>query len=96
MVPGAALDTGHSLRSSPRQLPMNELLAGVNNKNVPDPARRSLVDADMGAFYAWINQQRLMGSAQALFVAWFQEYNQAMVAGPGFPSGDGRPESSRS
>jgi hypothetical protein len=69
-----------------RQLPMDQLLARTNSGNVPDP-EGSLIDADMGVFYTWINQQRLTGSAQASFVAWSQELNQAVVVGPGFPRG---------
>ncbi len=68
-----------------RQLPMDELVAGVSNA-VADSAG-SLVDADMGAFYTWINQQRLSGAAQAKFVAWSQEHNQAIVLGAGLPRG---------
>lgn len=69
-----------------RQLPMDQLLARTNSGNVPDP-EGSLIDADMGVFYTWINQQRLTGSAQASFVAWSQELNQAVAVGPGFPRG---------
>ncbi len=68
-----------------RQLPMDELVAGVSNA-VVDPAG-SLVDADMGAFYTWINQQRLTGADQAKFIAWSQEHNQAIVLGAGLPRG---------
>lgn len=68
-----------------RQLPMDELIAGVSNA-VSDPAG-SLVDADMGAFYTWINQQRLSGADRAKFIAWSQEHNQAVVLGAGLPRG---------
>ncbi len=68
-----------------RQLPMDELVAGVSNA-VADPAG-SLVDADMGAFYTWINQQRLSGADQAKFIAWSQAHNQAIVLGAGLPRG---------
>ncbi len=75
------------LRFGPRQrqLPMDELVAGVRNA-VADPAG-SMVDADMGAFYTWINQQRLTGAGQAKFVAWSQEHKQAIVIGAGLPRG---------
>ncbi len=69
-----------------RQLPMDELLAGLNSHNVPDP-KGSLIDADMGAFYTWINQQRLAGADQAKFVAWCEENNQAIAIGPTLPQG---------
>jgi hypothetical protein len=69
-----------------RQLPMDELLSGKTNQNIPDP-EGSLIDADMGAFYTWIDQQRLTGAAQASFIAWSQERNEAVAIGPGFPRG---------
>ncbi|MGC2162954.1 MAG: hypothetical protein WA634_13650 [Silvibacterium sp.] len=74
------------LRFAPRQrqLPMDELLAGLNSANAPDP-KGSFIDADMGAFYTWINQQRLSGAAQASFVAWCAESHQAVAIGPTLP-----------
>ncbi len=69
-----------------RQLPMDELLAGLNNLNAPDP-KGSFIDADMSAFYTWINLQRLAGADQAKFVAWCEENNQAIAIGPTLPQG---------
>jgi hypothetical protein len=69
-----------------RQLPMNELLAGVNSSNAAD-LEGSLVDADMGAYYTWINQQRLSGSERSVFLAWFEGQNQAVAIGPSLPRG---------
>jgi hypothetical protein len=74
------------LRYAPRQrqLPMNELLSGATDHNQPDPAG-SLVDADMGAFYTWINQQRLTGADRSVFLVWSEEHNQAVAIGPALP-----------
>lgn len=69
-------------RPRQRQRPMNELIAGTGNRNEVDPAG-SLIDADMGAFYTWMNQQRLTGADQASFVAWSEAHNQAIAIGPG-------------
>lgn len=76
------------LRFAPRQrqLPMNELLAGAADRNAVDP-EGSLVDADMGAYYTWIDQQRLTGAAQASFIAWSEAHNCAVVIGPHAPRG---------
>ena len=69
-----------------RQRPMNELLSAV-------PARPefdfvgSLVDADMGAYYNWLNQQRLPGAEQSSFLVWFEGHNQALAIGPSMPRG---------
>ncbi len=68
------------------QSSINEILAREAVDNVPDAAG-SLIDADMGAFYTWINQQRLSGADQALFFAWSQEHRQAVGIGPGLPKG---------
>jgi hypothetical protein len=69
-----------------RQLPMNELLAGTGDRNAVDPAG-SLMDADMGAYYTWIDQQRLTGAGQASLIAWSEAYGQAVVTGPNAPRG---------
>ncbi|HKF25736.1 MAG TPA: hypothetical protein VKB24_07155, partial [Candidatus Acidoferrum sp.] len=47
----------------------------------------SLVDGDMGAYYNWINQQRLSGADRSSFVAWFENQNQAIAIGPAVPRG---------
>ena len=69
-----------------RQRPMNELLSA----NLTQPELDfigSLIDADMGAYYNWINQQRLPGAEQSSFIAWFEGHNQALAIGPGTPRG---------
>ena len=69
-----------------RQRPLNELLSNSGGKGEPDPLG-SLIDADMGAWYHWINQQRLPGSDQSAFIAWFEGHEQAVAIGPSFPKG---------
>jgi hypothetical protein len=69
-----------------RQRPMNELLSGENAPPQLDP-ESSLVDADMAAWYHWINQQRLTGYEQSAFIAWFEDHNQAIAIGPALPRG---------
>ena len=69
-----------------RQRPMNELLSVSTQKIEYDP-EGSLVDADMGAYYNWINQQRLTGADQSSFIAWFENYSEAMAIGPTVPRG---------
>jgi hypothetical protein len=68
-----------------RQRPMNDLLS---NNIAPelDPAG-SLVDADMGAWYNWINQQRLPGSERSAFLVWFEGHNQALAISPSMARG---------
>ena len=47
----------------------------------------SLIDADMGAYYTWLNQQRLPGAAQTSFVVWFEDHKEALVISPSYPPG---------
>ena len=69
-----------------RQRPMNELLS--NEGGAPEvDAQGSLVDADMAAYYQWINQQRLPGAPESAFVAWFEGQRQAVAIGPTLPRG---------
>jgi hypothetical protein len=72
-------------RFTPRQRenPMNELLSEAQRRPELDP-QGSLVDADMGAYYTWLNQQRLSGASQASFLAWFEDHEEAVAIGPGF------------
>ena len=76
------------VRFAPRQQqrPMNEMLSNSAGRPELDPIG-SLVDADMGAYYQWIDQQRLPGSEQSSFVAWFEGHSQAMAIGPSLPRG---------
>ena len=69
-----------------RQRPMNELLSAVPGRQELDVVG-SLIDADMGAYYNWLNQQRLPGSEQSSFLVWFEGHNQALAIGPSVPRG---------
>jgi hypothetical protein len=69
-----------------RQRPMNELLSDAGSDAGLDLVG-SLVDADMGAYYNWLNQQRLPGAEQSAFLAWFEGHNQAVVMAPTMPRG---------
>jgi hypothetical protein len=69
-----------------RQKPMNELLATTAESAEVDPIG-SLIDADMGAYYNWLNQQRLPGADQSSFLVWFEGHSQALTIGPVTPRG---------
>ncbi len=69
-----------------RQRPMNELLSGTQPNAELDPAG-SLVDADMGSYYTYLNQQRLTGAEKSSFLVWFEAHNEAVAIGPGMPRG---------
>jgi len=69
-----------------RQKPMNEMLAAGHEVAELDPLG-SLVDADMGAYYNWLNQQRLPGADRSSFIVWFEGHNEAIAIGPSLPRG---------
>lgn len=75
-------------RFAPRQrmAPMNELLKRNPLAQLTDP-QGSLVDADMGAYYTWINQGRLTDAGQARFLAWFEGHELAIAIAPTLPRG---------
>ncbi|HZS56666.1 MAG TPA: hypothetical protein VFA65_19830 [Bryobacteraceae bacterium] len=75
-------------RFTPRQheQSMRDLLAGVKEAPQLDP-QGSLVDANMGAYYTWINQQRLAGAEQSRFLVWFENHKEVLAIAPGLQHG---------
>lgn len=75
-------------RFTPRQRekPMNELLAETQRRPELDP-QGSLIDADMGAYYTWVNLQRLPGAEKSAFLVWFEDHDEAVAIAPGFERG---------
>jgi hypothetical protein len=69
-----------------RQAPMDELLSANSPRSQLDPVG-SLIDADMAAYYNWLNQQRLTGADQTSFLVWFEDHNEAVAIGPAMPRG---------
>jgi hypothetical protein len=69
-----------------RQKPMNEMLSASHEVAELDPLG-SLIDADMGAYYNWLNLRRLPGAEQSSFLAWFEGHNEAIAIGPSLPRG---------
>ena len=69
-----------------RQKPMNELLVAGTSRPEFDFVG-SLIDADFGAYYNWLNQQRLPGAEQSSFLVWFEGHSQALAIGPSMPRG---------
>lgn len=69
-----------------RQRPMNELLSASRERAELDVIG-SLIDANMGAYYNWLNQQRLPGTEQSSFLVWFEGHSQAVAIGPSMPRG---------
>lgn len=70
-----------------RQRPMNELIADRGDRRPEVDPEGSLVDADMGAYYTWLNQQRLSGAEKASFLVWFEGHREAVAISPTLPRG---------
>ncbi len=68
------------VRFAPRQRE-SSFVTTQTGTNAVDP-EASLIDADMGAYYTWINQGRLPGAERSAFLVWFEGHNQAFAAGP--------------
>lgn len=75
-------------RYSPRQAqrPMNEMWAASKGPLRLDP-QGSLIDADMGAYYTWINLTRLTGANSSRFLAWFEDQHEAIAVAPAMAKG---------
>ena len=65
---------------------MNELLSAVPAHPDLDVVG-ALIDGDLGAYYNWLNQQRLPGAEQSSFLVWFEGHGQALAIGPSMPRG---------
>ena len=75
-------------RYAPRQKErtMDQLLSRVDKTTVTD-AEGSLIDGDMGAYYTWINLQRLSEGDQSRFLVWLEGHSQALAIAPGLKAG---------
>ncbi len=69
-----------------RQKPMNEMLFAKSDSVELDPVG-SLIDGDLGAYYNWLNQQRLPGAEQSSFLVWFESHSAALAISPSLPRG---------
>jgi hypothetical protein len=69
-----------------RQKTLNQLLTPTSGPQQLDFIG-SLVDGDFGAYYNWLNQQRLSGAEQSCFLVWFEGHTEAMAIGPSTPRG---------
>ena len=65
---------------------MNDALADSKTPPTFDP-HGALVDADMAAYYTWLNQMRLTGAEDSSFVVWFEDHAEAMVIAPSVARG---------
>jgi hypothetical protein len=75
-------------RFTPRQQEksMSEMLSEGRKGATEDP-EGSLLDADMGAYYTWLNQQRLSEPGRANFLVWFENHAEGLAIGTGIARG---------
>jgi glutathione S-transferase len=57
---------------------MNEGLT-EGRKSLELDAHGALLDADMAAYYTWLNQMRLTGADASAFLVWFEDHAEALV-----------------
>ena len=69
-----------------RQRSINELLSANETEPPLDPVG-SLIDADMAAYYNWVNLQRLSGAEHTTMLAWFEDHAEALLIAPSVPRG---------
>jgi hypothetical protein len=69
-----------------RQRSFNAMVAAASNRTDLDPDG-SLIDADMAAYYAYLELMRLPGSDKAALLVWFEGHSQAFVASRNIPAG---------
>ncbi|MGA8528241.1 MAG: hypothetical protein WB622_00905 [Acidobacteriaceae bacterium] len=75
------------LRYAPRRRyePFNEMLRATEPASL-DPAG-SLRDAEMGAYYTWIDMNRITTTGKTSFVAWLEGTSRAVIIGNSAPAG---------
>ena len=55
----------------------------MSNSILPDPCSMEIC----GAYYNWLNQQRLPGAEQSSFLVWFENHGEAVAIGPAMSRG---------
>jgi hypothetical protein len=75
------------LRYAPRQShrDLNEMFAPAQVSSLD--AQGSFRDAEMGAYYNWIEMHRITAPGRLTFVAWVEDRSLAVIAGPNSPAG---------
>jgi hypothetical protein len=70
-------------RFAPRLTERSMNIALMESRTSPVlDAEGALRDADMGAYYTWLNQTRLTGADEASFLVWFEDHTKALVISP--------------
>jgi len=70
-----------------RQKPFNAMVEDVVHGTYDLDPNGSLVDAEMAAYYAYLELMQLPGAAQASILIWFEDHPLAFVAGRSISTG---------
>lgn len=65
---------------------MDDLILNGTTGEQLDP-QGSLIDADMGAFYTWLNLTRLPGADSSVFLAYHENGHEAVAISPSLAAG---------
>lgn len=68
-----------------RQKPFNAMIEAVVRGTYDLDPEGSLIDADMAAYYGYLDLMKLSGSAQSSILIWYEDHPQVFVAGPRIP-----------
>jgi hypothetical protein len=76
------------LRYAPRQhhRSFDEMVAQAEAETTLDP-EGSLRDAEMGAYYGWLETRRMAPSSAITFLVWLEETSKLLVIAPSAPAG---------
>jgi hypothetical protein len=69
-----------------RQQSFNAMVLAASGTPELDP-EGSLIDAEMGAYYTYLEMKKFPGAEEASFMVWFEGRSQVFIAGPGIPMG---------
>ncbi len=69
-----------------RQRTLNQLFDAASNVEVPDP-EGSLRDAEMAAYYVWLDTARITEPGRVTFLAWREGQSHAVLIAPRAPAG---------
>jgi hypothetical protein len=76
------------VRFAPRQRQQGfNTMVRIAEKNMETDPEGSLIDADMGAYYTYLEMLKLTGADSGTFLVYLEGRSLALVAGPGFPAG---------
>jgi hypothetical protein len=76
------------VRFAPRQRQQDfNAMVRIAEEDIETDPEGSLIDADMGAYYTYLEMQKLAGADSGTFLVYLEGRSLALAAGPEFPAG---------